>query len=187
MKSSLALTIIVAAVLALALGLAQQAHGTASGDWYWTPANCKAVLTKGVETSDGRDFYPTKSFCIGQASTCAWSRDGSERLYQTFYAIMRSADGVVRSMYVNVTGKTTWSGSSLRLIFRYMGALQFATYTRVTATAYAEAENAKGCRTGVFGPTRTAGKPTAICNDGTYSYARLNVCVGHSGVLAVLP
>lgn len=176
-------TVLIVATLSLSAATATAASSTT---WYWTPAACKSALAKGVQTADGRYFYPTRSFCIGQAATCAWSKNGADRLYQSFYTIMQSNDGVVRSMYLNVTGKSTWSGNSLQLRFRYMDASKFLVYTRIAATAGAEAENAKGCKTGVFGTAANPGRAIAICTDGSYIHSG-ETCAGHGGLLGVLP
>lgn len=180
----------IAATAAVAVAFATPQPARAGGGWYWTPGLCKRVLVSGgVETADGRVFTPQRSFCIGQAATCAWSRDESVRLYRTFYVIMRSHDGVVRTMYLTVTGAKTWRGSNLRLRFRYMGAEDFAAYTSVYANAAARVENQKGCKKGVFGKPSKPSRMTVICGDGSYDGPAPGhqLCYGRGGILAVLP
>jgi len=140
------------ATLIAALTVTAGAGAERSANWYWTPAACKSALTSGVQISDGRYFYPTLSFCVGTASTCAWNYPHTMRLYSSFYVIMRSADGVVRTMTLNVTGRATWSGTDLRVRYRYMDPARFAVYNRIIATAYAQQQNNYGCASGVLGP-----------------------------------
>jgi hypothetical protein len=140
------------AVTAATLASTAAAQAARTSNWWWTPAACKSELGKGVQIDDGRYFFPTITFCIGTASSCAWNSAHTTRLYQSFYVIMRSGDGVVRTMNLRVTGKNSWRGESIRLRYRYMNATKFAVYTRVVATAYAQEQNSYGCKSGVLGP-----------------------------------
>ena len=142
-----------AAVAATALSGAtcsQAAHATT---WYWTPGACKSALThEGVQTSDGRVFYPAQVFCIGSATSCAWSANHTTRLYRTFQTVIRSGDGTVRTMMFHVTGKNSWSGQNLRVVFQYMDAQKFSAYVGVIAHAAAQEQNQYGCKSGVLSP-----------------------------------
>ena len=129
----------------IAASAANQANG-----WYWTPGACKSVLAHGVVLGDGRTFYPSRSYCIGSTG-CAWNKAQTQRLYGAFYTIMRSYDGAVRSMTLTVTGRGTFSGSTVILRYTYMTADKFAAYNNVIATAAAKLINQQGCKFGVFG------------------------------------
>jgi hypothetical protein len=118
--------------------------------WYWTPGECKSRLAHGVETGDGRSFYPSRSYCVGIAG-CAWGASQTQRLYTTFYAIMRSYEGVVRTMTLRATGRDTWSGDKLVLRNRSMTASQFDSYDSAITKAAAAVIAKQGCRVGVFG------------------------------------
>jgi hypothetical protein len=118
--------------------------------WYWTPGECKSVLARGVETGDSRTFYPSRSYCVGTAG-CAWETAQTQRLYTTFYAIMRSYDGVVRTMTLRATGRDTFSGQKLVLRSTSMSEAQFDSLDGTINKAAAGVIAKQGCRSGVFG------------------------------------
>ena len=131
-------------VVAAAAGFASPARAASSSAWYWTPGACKSVLqTHGVAISDGRSFNVQKAFCVGLHNHC-WLNGGVRR-YKVFVAVMRSYDGVVRSLQLTVTGHHTWSGSKMRIIDQHMSSAAFASGYGNVAWSVARQENGGGC------------------------------------------
>jgi hypothetical protein len=134
---------------ALTIAPASPAHpGAAAAGWLWSPGLCKSRLQNyGVRISDGRTFSVQKAFCIGYGGRqfCQWNSSYTARLYSRFYAIMRSYDGVVRTMNLTPVSRDNFRGSNLVVRFRYMDADKFAAYNTVISTVFAKAELEKGC------------------------------------------
>ncbi len=140
------------AVAATAVVGTTSAHAAHTTTWYWQPGACKSALThEGVQTADGRVFYPAQVFCIGSATTCAWNVAHTTRLYRTFYTVMRSGDGTVRTMTFHVTGKSNWTGEGLRVRSQYMDVAKFNVYVGPIAHAAAQQQNEYDCKSGVLG------------------------------------
>lgn len=142
MKGSIMLGL--ATALCAVVVTVQPAQGARASSWYWTPGACKSELqTHGVAISDGRSFNVQRAFCVGLHNHC-WL-NGSVRRYKVFIAVMRSYDGVVRSMQFTVTGHNTWSGSRLKIIDQHMSSTAFANGYGNAAWSIARQENASGC------------------------------------------
>lgn len=132
-----------AAICAAVVGV-QTARAANASIWYWTPGACKSELqTHGVAIGDGRSFNVQQAFCVGLYNHCWLS--GGVRRYKVFIALMRSFDGVVRSMQLTVTGHNTWSGSKLKIMEPYMSRAEFANGYGSAAWSVARQENAGGC------------------------------------------
>jgi hypothetical protein len=117
--AAFAATVAVSTVAAFA-GSANVAQ---SSTWYWSPGACKPELQQyGVSIGDGRTFHVQKAFCIGLHNHC-WLNAGLRR-YKVFITVMRSNDGVVRSMQLTVTGHHTWSGSKLKIVSHSMSGVR---------------------------------------------------------------
>jgi hypothetical protein len=139
----LLVTAVIAAALVVAVAV-PPAHGARSSNWYWTPGACKSELHNyGVQLGDGRTFSVEQAFCVGLHNHC-WLSGGLRR-YKVFIAVVRSYDGVVRRLQLTVTGKTTWSGSNMKIIEQYMSAAEFANGYGSAAWSVASQENQGGC------------------------------------------
>lgn len=137
--SAVAVVLVVAAVAAVC-----SARAARSSAWYWTSGACKSELqSHGVAIDDGRTFNVQKAFCIGLHNHC-WLSQGVRR-YKVFIAVIRSYDGVVRSMQLTVTGHKTWSGTKLKVIEHSMTDVGFANGYGNAAWSVARQENAGGC------------------------------------------
>jgi hypothetical protein len=133
-----------AAALCAAVVAVQPARSATAAKWYWTPGACKSELQKhGVAISDGRTFSVQKAFCVGLHNHC-WLSDGQRR-YKVFIAVMRSYDGVVRTLQLTVTGHHTWSGTKMKIIERGMSAAEFASSYGTAAWSVAREQNTGGC------------------------------------------
>ena len=142
-RLSLAVLAATVAVSALA-GFAASADAAHSSTWYWSPGACKSELQQyGVAITDNRTFHVQKAFCVGLHNHC-WLNSGLRR-YKVFITVMRSNDGVVRSMQLTVTGHHTWSGSKMKLIEHYMSSAAFANAYGNVAWSVANLENQGGC------------------------------------------
>src|SRR5437868_7071874 len=98
--------VILAAVIATTV-FASTARPSSTSGWYWTPGACKSELHNyGVQIGDGRTFNVAAAFCVGLHNHC-WFNDGLRR-YKVFIAVVRSYDGVVRSLQLTVTSHHTW-------------------------------------------------------------------------------
>lgn len=137
-----AVTVLIAALAALALSTTASAR--VQSTWYWTPGACKSELQKyGVAINDGRTFNVEKAFCIGLHNHC-WLNRGLRR-YKVFIAVMRSYDGVVRELQLTVTGKSTWSGSKMKILDGYLSLAAFNADFGPAAWSVANQENEGGC------------------------------------------
>ena len=128
-------------------GLSAGAAGAATtSNWYWTPGACKSMLQQhGVAIGDGRTFNVVQSYCIGLHNHC-WLQPGSGlRRYKVFNTVMRSYDGVVRYMVLEVTGKNSWTGSGLKIMEPYMTLADFNRAYGGAAWTLAARENMGGC------------------------------------------
>lgn len=132
------------AAVAVVAAAASTANGTLASRWYWSPGMCKSKLQNfGVSIGDGRTFNVEKAYCVGEHNHC-WQRP-SNRLYKVFVTVMKSYDGVVRTMVMTVTGQNTWTGSHLRIIERYMSLEDFNASYGSAAWSVARDENSRGC------------------------------------------
>jgi hypothetical protein len=135
---------------ALATSPASAGARSSQSDWYWTAGKCKFELSQwGVLTGDSRYFNPAASYCVG-LSGCSWNESRTARLYREFLVVVRSFDGVVRRMDLEVTGESTWSARSLKLESRHMSADQFTIAYRTRAHDLAASENTRRCEYGLF-------------------------------------
>jgi hypothetical protein len=132
-------------VTALAVG----AGSAAGSDWLWSPGLCKSRLTDyGVELGDGRTFDVAQAYCVGIGGPehCEWTGPSrSKRLYDSFYAAVRSYDGVVRTLVLRPTAKDRWRGSRLQLVARGMSSRRFVRSYGSATLSMAARENDKGC------------------------------------------
>lgn len=137
-----AATLLAAALAALALSASAGAR--TMSNWYWTPGVCKSQLHNyGVQIGDGRTFNVEQAYCVGYHNHC-WMQNGLRR-YKVFLAVMRSYDGVVRTMQLTVTGKSSWSGGKLKITESYMPVEDFNYAYGTAAWSVASNENRAGC------------------------------------------
>jgi len=103
-----------AAVAAAAVVASGPAGGrVASNGWYWTPGLCKsALINRGVTLSNGRYFRAARVQCFGRP-TC-WI-DGNVVRYDHFDIAMLDRNGVVRTVSMQVTGKTDATFTDMRV------------------------------------------------------------------------
>jgi hypothetical protein len=126
------------------IALSSSAYSAATSSWYWTPGACKSELhNNGVAIGDGRTYSVDQAYCVGLHNHC-WLSAGVRR-YKVLVAVMRSYDGVVRTLVLTVTGRKTWSGARLRILNRDMTVAQFAAGYGPAAWSGATSENAAGC------------------------------------------
>jgi hypothetical protein len=133
----------VATTLAVGVGSA------AGSDWLWSPGLCKSrLIDYGVELGDGRTFNVAQAYCVGIGGLqhCEWtSARHAKRLYDSFYAAVRSYDGVVRTLVLRPTAKDHWKGSQLELVARGMSERRFVRAYGSATLSVAARENDKGC------------------------------------------
>jgi hypothetical protein len=144
MRQATIIAMVFAVLAAAAAMTAASVQARSASSWYWTPGLCKSKLTNyGVQIGDGRSFNVAQAFCIGKHDHCTIHNNA--RMYKVFWAVMRSYDGVVRRMVLQVTGKTTWSGGKLQIIDQYMSPQQFANDYGNAAWVVAHLETNNGC------------------------------------------
>jgi hypothetical protein len=129
--------------------LASATSGSAQrGEWAWSPGLCKSNLKRfGVELTDGRTFKIADAFCVGRGgqSHCQWNSSYTKRLYDAFFVVVRSYDGVVRIANLYTTGEREYELDGIRVIGREASSRAFKTRAGNVTWRIARQEHEKGC------------------------------------------